>query len=84
MVNVIHRLIYARSISGEEYLYGPFEAGELHHGVGDLPAPEGNNALVETIESLLAVDDGKGLAQGRRETRHGLDANLRSRNAYRE
>lgn len=32
-----------------EQLHGALEAGELHHGVGDLPHPEGNHTLIETI-----------------------------------
>ena len=43
-----------------EGLHGPLEAGELHHGVGDLSAPQRNQGLVEPIYSLGVLDDGEG------------------------
>ena len=40
---------------GVDRLDGALEAGELHHGVGDLAAPQRNQRLVETVEALLGV-----------------------------
>ena len=45
-------------------LHGSLEAGELHHGVGDLSAPQRNQRLVETIDSLLLHYPGEGSPQG--------------------
>lgn len=30
-----------------EHLHSALEAGELHHGVGDLPHPQGHHTLIE-------------------------------------
>ena len=38
-------------LAGERFVYlfdDGLEGGEFHHGVGDLAAPEGGDALVET------------------------------------
>ena len=50
-----------------EGLHGALEAGELHHGVGDLSAPQRNQRLVEAVNSLLLQDDGIRSPQGSRE-----------------
>ena len=42
----------------------PFEAGELHHGVRDLSAPQWYEGLVEAVNALLGVDLGESTAQG--------------------
>ena len=42
----------------------PFEAGELHHGVRDLSAPQWYEGLVEAMNALLGVDLGESTAQG--------------------
>ena len=69
---------------GVDGLDGPLEAGELHHGVGDLPAPERHQRLVEPVHPLSRVDLGRGLAQRRRERarRRRLDADLRERQQF--
>ena len=38
-----------------EQLHSALEAGKLHHGVGDLPHPQGNHTLIEP-----AVRGGRG------------------------
>ena len=48
-------------------LHGPLETRELHHGVGDLSAPQRNQRLVEAVNSLLLQDDGIRSPQGSRE-----------------
>merc|ERR1719189_1205680 len=45
-------------------LHGPLEAGELHHGVGDLSAPQGNQGLVETVDALILHYLGESSPQG--------------------
>ncbi len=40
------------------------EAGELHHGVGDLATPQRSQGLVETVDALGGIDLWSGLAQG--------------------
>ena len=59
-------------------LHSPLEAGELHHGVGDLSAPQRHQGLVESIDSLLLEDPGEGGSQGGGEgaNRRGLDSDL--------
>ena len=61
-----------------EGLHGALEASELHHGVGDLSAPQGNQGLVEAIDSFLAEDLGEGASQGGGEGAdgRGLDPHL--------
>ena len=41
-------------------LHRALEAGELHHGVGDLSASQRNQGLVEPINPLSVLDDGEG------------------------
>ena len=62
----------------------PLEASKLHHGVGDLAAPQRHERLVEAAHALGGVDLGSALAQRRRECpgRRGLDANLRRKTNY--
>lgn len=55
---------------------GTLEAGELHHGVWDLSAPERHNTLVECSITFFVHHLGPGLAQCAGETRHGLDSDL--------
>ena len=59
-------------------LHCPLEAGELHHGVGDLSAPEWDQRLVETIDSLLLENPGEGSSQcgGEGANWRCLDSNL--------
>ena len=38
-------------------LHSPLETGKLHHGVGDLSAPERDERLVEAVESLLLENE---------------------------
>ena len=59
-------------------LHCPLKAGELHHGVGDLSAPQGDQRLVEAIDSLLAEDLGEGAPQsgGEGANGRGLDPHL--------
>ena len=54
------------------------KAGKLHHGVGDLPAPEGDQGLVEAIDALSSQDLWEGSSQGGGEGAHGggLDPHL--------
>ena len=54
------------------------EAGELHHGVGDLSAPEWSQRFVETVDSFLGPDLGHGSPEGGRECARetGLDSDL--------
>lgn len=61
-----------------ENLDGSLEAGELHHGVGDLPAPQRPQGLVEPVDALFGPDLGGGGSQGGREGSDGagLDAHL--------
>ena len=44
-------------------LHSPLKAGELHHCVGDLSAPQGHQGLVEAIDTLLLQDFGEGFPQ---------------------
>jgi len=55
---------------------GLLKAGKLHHGVGDLSAPQGHQTLVEAIHTLILHDLGGTFPQGAGESRHGLDADL--------
>jgi hypothetical protein len=59
-----------------EQLHGALEAGELHHGVGNLPHPQGHETLVESGHALVLVHEGKCLAQCADEARGGLDLDL--------
>jgi len=40
------------------------EAGELHHGVGDLATPERHQGLVEAVDAFSSVDLGGCFPQG--------------------
>ena len=57
---------------------GLLKAGKLHHGVGDLPAPQGHQGLVEAVDALSSHDLGEGSPQGGWEGAHrrGLDPHL--------
>jgi hypothetical protein len=44
--------------------HGLFESDELHNGVGDLSAPEGNDTLVETVPALRLHDLGPAFTEG--------------------
>merc|ERR1719233_2593288 len=44
---------------GVDGLHGALEAGELHHGVGDLPSPQGNQGLVKSTQTLCILDGRK-------------------------
>ena len=46
-----------------ESLNSSLEAGELHHGVGNLPSPQGHKGLVESVDALSLVDLGDRLPQ---------------------
>lgn len=59
-------------------LHGFLEAGELHHGVWDLSAPQWDQALVECTVALFVHHLRPRLAQSSREARHGLDADLKT------
>lgn len=39
-----------------EHFYSPLEAGELHHGVGDLPHPQGNHTFIEPGQTTQVTD----------------------------
>ena len=49
---------------GVQELDGLLEAGKLHHGVGDLSAPQGNERLIEAVDALGSVDLGEGAPEG--------------------
>ena len=53
-----------------ESLHRLLEAGELHHGVGDLTAPQRHQGLVEAIKTLLSLDLGEGTSERGREGAH--------------
>ena len=59
-------------------LHSPLKAGELHHGVGDLSAPQGDQGLVEAIDTLILQDFGEGFPQsgGEGAGQRGLHPNL--------
>ena len=59
-----------------ERLDGLLEAGELHHGVRDLPHPQRRQSLVEAPQAFALHDDGDGFAEGLGEARLGLDADF--------
>ena len=54
------------------------KASKLHHGVGDLPAPQGHQGLVEAVDALSSHDLGERSPQGGWEGAHrrGLDPHL--------
>ena len=60
-------------------LHGPLEAGELHHGVRDLSAPQWDQGLVESVNSLRILDDGESRPESGWEGAGGrsLHSNLR-------
>jgi len=60
-----------------EQLNGALKAGELHHGVGNLPHPQGYETLVESGHALVLVHERQCLAQCADEARGGLDLDLR-------
>ena len=49
---------------GVQELHGLLEAGELHHGVGDLSAPQRNKRLVESVDSLILENEREGSPEG--------------------
>ena len=59
----------ARQRGGVEGLDDGFEGGELHHRVGDLPAPEGVEAFVEAFNSqsvgVVRVAEKRGKMEGK-------------------
>jgi hypothetical protein len=59
-----------------EKLNSALEAGKLHHGVGNLPHPQGHETLVESGHALLLVHAWKCFAQCAAEARGGLDLDL--------
>jgi len=59
-----------------EGFHGLLKAGELHHGVGDLSAPQGHQTLVEAVHALVLHDLGGTFPQSAGKARHGLDADL--------
>jgi len=59
-----------------EQLHGALEASELHHGVGDLSHPQGNQTLVEGIDALILQHLGHSLAEVVGESGNGLDLDL--------
>merc|ERR1719317_768421 len=58
--------------------HGLLKAGKLHHGVGDLPDPQGHQGLEEAVDALSSHDLGEGTPQGGWEGAHrrGLDPHL--------
>lgn len=56
-------------------LDGPFEASKLHHGVGNLTTPQGNQRFVEAVDTLSGEDLGEGLPQGGGECSNGAGLN---------
>ncbi|VCX17906.1 unnamed protein product [Gulo gulo] len=59
-----------------EGLHHELEAGELHHGVGDLPQPQQRHALVEGPRAVLGVHPRSGGAQRAGEAGLRLHAHL--------
>jgi hypothetical protein len=49
LVALVPRLRHHVLVKGDHSL---LETGELHHGVGDLPAPQGNQRFVESVDAL--------------------------------
>lgn len=57
-------------------LEGLLEAGELHHGVGDLSAPQWHQPLVEGSVTFILDHLGPRLTECVCKTRHSLDSDL--------
>ena len=60
---------------GVNSLNGPLEAGELHHGIGNLTTPKRYQRLVEAIHALGGVDLGEGSPQSGWEGAHVASLN---------
>lgn len=59
-----------------EHLHRALEAGELPHGVGDLPQPQRRHALAEGPQALLALPPGRRGSQGAGVAQSRLHADL--------
>ena len=56
-------------------LHGPLEAGEFHHSVRDLTAPQGRQRLVKPVQAFSGVDLGRGFPEGSGEGTYGAGLN---------